>query len=317
MLAYLRLFRWPNLFVVALTQYLLRYAIILPILKVHNLEAGLSHFSFALLVLATLLITAAGYAINDYFDLRTDRINKPDKIVLGKSISRRKAILFHSFFNIAGIIIGTYVSVIAGHWPLIIIFFVIPLLLWLYSIRYKRRFLVGNIIVSILAAFVIAIVWMFEFQAMNLANPELNNAILNINFYVRFYALFAFLTTLVREIIKDVEDIKGDTRTGCKTIPVMAGISATKRLIILLLVIIIFFVLYVQIYLEKNDFNLLFGYLIFFVQLPLIYSIQKTISAMEKHDYTVLSKIAKFIMVGGVLTMLVFYFYIKEGFAVI
>jgi 4-hydroxybenzoate polyprenyltransferase len=317
MLAYLRLFRWPNLFVVALTQYLLRYAIILPILKVHNLESGLSHFSFALLVLATLLITAAGYTINDYFDLRTDRINKPDEIVLGRSISRRKAILFHSIFNLMGLIIGTYVSIKTGHWPLIIIFLVIPLLLWLYSIRYKRRFFIGNFIVAVMAAFVIAIVWIFEFQAMNLTAADGNIAILNITYLVRFYALFAFLTTLVREIIKDVEDIKGDTKTGCKTIPVMAGITATKKIIILLLVIIIFFVLIIQVYLEKIDFNLLFGYLIFFVQLPLIYSIQKTIGAMEKHDYTMLSKITKFIMVGGVLTMLVFYFYIKEGFAVI
>lgn len=317
MLAYFRLFRWPNLFMVALIQYMIRYAVVLPTLAVHDIQPGLSHFMFFLLVLSSLLITAAGYAINDYFDLRTDRINKPDKIVLGKHISRRKAILLHSLFNFLGVSLGVFLSIISGNWSLSFIFFVIPFLLWLYSIRYKRRYFIGNFIVSLMAAFVISIVWIFDYNSLaNLADPA-GPGILNTTWFVRIYALFAFLTTLGREIIKDIEDIRGDAKTGCKTIPVISGITFTKKAIIVLHMAIIVFVAYIQILLLMRDFDLLFIYALLFIQVPFIFLIHKTVTAVEKYDYSSLSSMSKYIMLSGVLTMIILYFYIREGFTII
>ncbi|TVQ10764.1 MAG: ubiquinone biosynthesis protein UbiA [Bacteroidetes bacterium] len=317
MLAYLRLFRWPNLAVVALTQYLVRYAIILPLLSQGGIEPALSHIYFALLVLTTLLITAAGYAINDYFDLRADRINKPDKIVLGKHISRRTAIFYHSLFNVAGVVLGVILSLVVGSWQLAFIFIIIPFLLWMYSIRYKKKYFIGNFIVAVLAAFVVAIVWVFEFQALNGAVAADPATINSISFLVRSYAFFAFLTTLVREIIKDAEDIRGDAKTGCKTIPIVSGMGTTKRIIIFFNIALIALIIAMQVYLLRRDFDLLFVYLIFAVQVPFILMINKTINAAEKSDYNYLSKFAKLTMLGGVLSMVILYFYILEGFSIL
>jgi 4-hydroxybenzoate polyprenyltransferase len=317
MYSYLRLFRWPNLLMVALTQYLLRYAIIIPILNQHNIEPGLSHISFFFLVLATLLIAAAGYAINDYFDLHADRINKPGRILLGRVIARRKAILLHSLLNFAGVAIGAGLSILIGSWQLLFIFIVIPFLLWMYSIRYKKRFLAGNVLVAALSAFVVSLVWVFDFNALNHVAELPSDAIENINLITRIYALFAFVTTLMREIIKDVEDIKGDSRTGCKTIPLAIGITHTKWIISLLQTSIIAAVLFVQICLLQRDFDLLFAYLIVFVQLPGIYLIHKTISAADKDDYSGLSRLSKIIILMGILSMILFRIYFDAGMTVV
>jgi 4-hydroxybenzoate polyprenyltransferase len=314
---YLRLFRWPNLLVVALTQYLVRYALILPALHSTGIEPAFSHFSFFLLVLATVLITAAGYAINDYFDLRIDRINKPDKIVLGKNLSRRTAILSHSVLNLVAVVMGVYLSLQVGYWRLSFIFLVVPLILWLYSVRYKRRFFIGNFIVALLAAFVVSLVWIFEFQALANVMEVAQGIILKINQMVRFYAFFAFLTTLMREIIKDVEDVKGDEKTGCKTIPVKVGIPTTQRIILLFVISIILLLAFAQNFLFQKELYLLVGYVLVVVQLPLILMLVKTINASEKSDYSFLSRLTKFIMVGGVCSMLLVYYYLSAGASIL
>ncbi len=312
-MAYLKLFRWPNLLMVASIQILFRYGIIEPLLRSKGIELALSHADFTLLVLATLLITAAGYAINDYFDLRTDRINKPQRIILGRKISRRKAILFHSLFNILALLTGLWLSLRVNQWPLVFIFIIAPTLLWVYSIRYKRKFLLGNILVAFLAGFVVAIVWAFESHAIAAAGIK-DVDFANISYFSRVYALFAFLTTFTREIIKDIEDIKGDAKTGCKTIPVVVGIHATKRLLIFLTVTLIILVGWFQIFILMRDFDLLFAYLLLTVQIPFIFMINKIITAKEKHDYRNLSHFAKYIMTAGIFSMFFFYFYLHRGF---
>ncbi|MBW6479770.1 MAG: geranylgeranylglycerol-phosphate geranylgeranyltransferase [Bacteroidales bacterium] len=313
MVAYLRLFRWPNLLMVAAIQYLFRYAIIQPLLKSKGLELALSHGEFFLIVLATMLITAAGYAINDYFDLRTDRINKPHRIILGRKISRRSAIFYHSLFNIIAVLLGAYMAIRVQYWPLGFVFLIVPTLLWLYSIRYKRKFLMGNVIVAVLAGFVVAIVWVFESHALA-AEGVRDFDFLNISYFSRVYALFAFLTTLLREIIKDIEDIKGDAKTGCKTIPVLAGVHSTKKLLIFLTITIIILVGWFQIFILLRDFDLLFAYLLLAVQIPFIIMINKIMTAKEKADYRNLSHFSKWIMVAGIFSMFIFSFYLQGGF---
>lgn len=313
MVAYLRLFRWPNLLMVVAIQYLFRYAIIQPLLQSKGLEFALSHGEFSLIVLATMLITAAGYAINDYFDLRTDRINKPERIILGRKISRRSAIFYHSLFNIIAVLLGTYMAIRVQNWPLLFVFLIVPTLLWLYSIRYKRKFLIGNIIVAILAGFVVAIVWVFESHALA-AEGIRDVDFMNISYFSRVYALFAFLTTLLREIIKDIEDIKGDAKTGCKTIPVVAGVHSTKKLLIFLTVTVIILVGWFQVFILLRDFDLLFAYLLLAVQIPFIIMINRIMTAKERSDYRNLSLFSKMVMVAGVFSMFIFSFYLQGGF---
>lgn len=312
---YFKLFRLPNLLIIALTQYLFRYCIIIPILQKYNIDFFFTDFEFFLLVLATLFVAAAGYSINDYFDLRIDRINKPHKIILGKEISRRKAIFFHTVFNFIAFIIGLYLSYRANYWFLSSMFIIVPLLLWMYSTRYKRKFLIGNIIIAAISAIVIAVVWIFECRGLMLDTQidkeKLDNAIVNINQLFRAYLIFAFLITFIREIIKDIEDIKGDLKTGCKTIPVTLGIRKSKNIIVAFSVLLVFFVVYFQFfYLLGIEYNLIFAYLLFAVQIPLILLINKISKAKEKQDFSISSRLVKLITVTGVFSMFLFYYYL-------
>ncbi len=311
MFVYIKLFRWPNLLVIAFTQYLFRYCIVAPVLQNHDIQPFFTDFQFFLLVLATMMVSAAGYAINDYFDLRIDRINKPHKIILGRELSRRKAIFAHTILNIIAVIIGLYLTYLVKYFVLAGIFIVVPALLWLYSIRYKRKFLIGNIIVSFLSAVVIAIVWVFEYRGLLLVyDYKVYDAAAIVNQFLRVYMLFAFLSSFIREVIKDIEDIKGDLKTGCKTIPIVSGVRNAKRLVIVMAVILIFFVGYFQIYLLNMEYDLIFAYLLFAVQIPLILFINKINIAKEKTDYTLNSRFSKFIMIAGVFSMFLFYFYL-------
>ncbi len=312
-LAYGRLFRWPNLLILFGTQYLVRYAFIIPWLQNYDLLPVLSHFGFFLLATASVLISAAGYCINDYFDIKADRINKPSRMVLGRHISRRSAILAHWVLNGTGFLAGTTASWLAGKWQFSLIFLVVPFLLWLYSIRYKKKFLIGNFIVALLSAFSISMVWLFEYQALGVTDLAAQSFIAGIGTGVKLLALFAFLTTLARELIKDIEDIKGDVKIGCRTFPVIAGIRKTKFMIIFIFIAVMVSLLMFQIYLLRNDIDILFIYLMISVQLPMVFLINKTLNAFEKDDYHFISKSLKYIMVFGVMSMVVFYFYLAEG----
>ncbi|MBS4013377.1 MAG: geranylgeranylglycerol-phosphate geranylgeranyltransferase [Bacteroidetes bacterium] len=318
MLAYLKLFRWQNLLILILIQGLFRYCVVKPLLLMFDYDLALSDIDFGILVLATVITSAAGYAINDYFDIKTDRINKPHKIILGKALSRRAAISSHIVLNIIAILLGFYLSYKVGNWSLSFIFIAIIIILWLYSIRYKRKYFIGNFMISILAAFVIAIVWIFEYNALaNFSEVPINVNVLVVDDFVKIFALFAFLTTLLREIIKDIEDIKGDAKTGCRTIPIVSGVRTCKNLLIFLAIVIIAFTGYFQLVMldfelfgSQYQFNLLFAYVLLTVQIPLILLINKVHIAKEKTDYQVLSRLAKFIMITGIFSMFLLYFYL-------
>jgi 4-hydroxybenzoate polyprenyltransferase len=302
--AFFRIIRYPNLLMIIFIQYIVRFCLIKPILAAEKIPLQLSEFNFALLVFSTVLITAAGYVINDYFDLRIDRINKPDKIILGKKISRRKAILIHTVFSFIGIVLGFYVAYSVGNIKLGFINAVITVLLWFYSAKYKQKFLIGNVIVSVLSAFVILIVWLFEFFALIKSGTMFFTANRDIFVYVMAYATFAFLISLIREIIKDIEDIKGDSITGCRTIPIVLGIQKTKLFINILAGVCVVFLIYILV--ELFDLELfryslllliaLFGYLIVKVQI-----------AKENDDFVFLSSFTKIIMIAGILTMQIIY----------
>jgi hypothetical protein len=137
----------------------MRYAIIEPVISKINIEPATSlgnlvplslkfpWYDFIILVIATLLITAGGYVINDYFDIKTDLINKGE-VIVGTKIPRRQAMKWHNILNIAGVAAGFYISWKAGYFWLGILFLIVSGLLYFYSASYKRQFLIGNIIVA-------------------------------------------------------------------------------------------------------------------------------------------------------------------------
>ena len=316
MLAFLKLIRLPNLLIVAATQYLMRYAIIGAILGFYNKGAEgtfefvlqMSEFDFFVLVLSTVCLTAGGYVINDYFDTKTDRLNRPETVIVGNKISRRSTMAIHIVLNVIGILGGLYVSYIVGYKLFGLIFIGVTGVLWYYSTTYKRQFLIGNVIVALLTALVPLMVVLFEIPLLNRAYSQILieyehnfNSIFN---WIAAFSFFAFFTTLIREIIKDVEDFEGDNAYGRKSLPIVLGVFYTKIIIISLISITIAALVYIYImYLQGSQ--LTFWYLIMAQLLPFIFLIIRTISAKTKKDYWFASLLMKFIMLFGILYSLI------------
>jgi 4-hydroxybenzoate polyprenyltransferase len=313
-MAILRLIRVPNLLIVVLTQYLIRHAVLEPILEVNGFELQLSHGLFFVLVLATCFVTGAGYVINDYFDTRSDLINRPGRVIVGKSISRRKAIALHIGLTSLGLLTGFYVSYRIGLPQLVMIFALVSGLLWFYSTTYKNQLILGNLLVAALTAMVPLLVAVYEIP---LLNREYGHYMIvyNLSFkyifgWVGGFAFFAFITTLIREIIKDAEDFEGDVVHGRNTVPIVFGIQFTKGVIAVLVVLTI--VTLVLVYLKwlllkdqgQVDF-LSMGYFLFLLIMPLAYLCLMLYRATNKDDYHQMSAWMKWIMLAGVLYALV------------
>jgi len=311
------------LLIIAATQYLMRYCIVWPIIRVNEFDLQFDNLHFFLLVLSSILITAAGYVINDYFDTKTDMLNRPGTVLVGKRISRRTAMFIHIVLNAAGIGLGIYLSFKIGILALGVAYILASGILWFYSTTYKRQFLIGNLIVSIFAGIVPFVVVLFE---VPLLNETYRDVLLeyDINFngllaWVGGFAFFAFLSNLVREIIKDVEDFEGDLAFGRNTLPVVLGIKITKLIIILLILSNVVAVTYVFIkyllYTVTGNYDLItMFYLLLFIIIPFLILAWIIFKAGNKDDYHRASNITKIIMLAGIAYSIVVYFIISLSF---
>jgi 4-hydroxybenzoate polyprenyltransferase len=260
-----------------------------------------SWFDFLLLVAATVLITAGGYVINDYFDIKTDLINR-GKVIVGTSIPRRQAMMWHNILNLSGVAIGFYVASRAGNIWMGIMFLVVSGLLYFYSASYKRQFLIGNLLVALLTGMVPMLVVIFEapvlfqYYAVNAVKiPDLSI----IFYWVGGFAVFAFLTTLTREIIKDIEDFEGDVAYGRNTIPVVLGILISK-IVSICLIFVTLLMLYVVWFFYLNDLITLI-YISTAIALPMVYIIFQIIISKSRKQLHSASRIMKFVMLSGIL----------------
>ena len=313
MKTFFKLIRWPNLLIVALTMILMRYAVIEPVISKINvvLNGGNGEaiplvlkfpwYDFLILVIATLFITAGGYVINDYFDIKTDLINKGE-VIVGTKIPRRQAMKWHNFLNIAGVAAGFYISWKAGYFWMGILFLIVSGLLYFYSASYKRQFLIGNLVVALLTAMVPMLVVFYEWPALYRYNA-LNTVVppqLDLVFYwVGGFALFAFLTTLTREIIKDIEDFEGDMAYGRNTVPVVTGILTSKIISVILILITIALLYIVWNFFLHDKITLI--YISCAVVLPLLYVIYQLIMSSGKREFHSASRLMKIIQIAGVL----------------
>ena len=293
----------------------MRWCIIKQILNVIDFELQFSELNFFFLVFSTVLITAAGYVINDYFDTKTDLVNRPDTVLVGKVIDRRSAILLHIILNTIGIGLGTYISFYIGIPILSLVFVLITGILWFYSTTYKRQFLIGNIVVSILIALVPLMVILFEIPLLNKAYGvlmiEMRANFNHIIIWVSAFAFFAFLLTLIREIIKDVEDYEGDNAYGRQTLPIVFGIINTKIILLALILLALFSLVYTYIRFLTDYITLI--YFVVFLLFPLLVLFYKIISADNKKDYHFASNLSKIIMLAGILYALIANYIINQS----
>ena len=267
----LRLTRFWNLIIIGLAQYCTAGFLIE--------SKTIFDVDLLLVSVSTILVAAAGYIINDYYDVKIDLINKPDRVVIGKNITRRYAILFHSFLSLSGVAIGFLLN-----WKIGVINFLSIFFLWLYSNNLKRQPFIGNFVVAVLTGISILIINILY---------ETNNHLVSI------YALFAFFMTLVREMIKDMEDLRGDNTFGCKTLPIIWGLRRAKLFVYATLILFVISVLYInQIYI-----GLPMYYFIVCLFVPLGWLLAWLFRADTVKDFYRLSQFSKVIMLLGILSM--------------
>ena len=317
---YLRLVRFPNLIIVALTQYAIRWGVIDPMLSAAStnlpnaeFHLQLGAFQFFLLVLSTVCLTAAGYVINDYFDTRTDFFNRPGKVLVGTKIPRRQAMVIHILLSFVGVILGFYISFHIGIPLLGFIFLIISGMLYFYSTTYKRQFLIGNLLVAFMTGLVPLMVILFELPELNKEYGSIlvsyNTDLMYIFYWVVGFSVFAFLTNFIREIVKDMEDFEGDRIYGRNSIPVVLGVKNAKVIVNGLIVVILFLLLFVYLRFLLDPITLI--YFSLFLFLPFLFLGFKTMKAKNKSDYHLIGNGLKIIMLAGVIYAFVARFIIQ------
>ena len=296
---FLKLIRFQNLLIIALVQAVFHFGFLK---QQDELILALNDVEFVLLILATVCIAAAGYIINNIVDQETDTISKPEKVIVGKHISEKAAYNYYLAFNIVGVILGFFVANIIFKESFAAIFIVVSFVLYLYATQFKQSLLAGNFLVSFLVAFSIILVGVFDLYPV--ITPD-NRQFLNVLFQIILdYALFAFLLTFIREVVKDIEDYEGDLKTGMNTLPIVIGKEKTQKIIFGISFIPLLALLY---YLNANFTHL--EYVIYYtlglVVAPMLYFIVKLWQAKTQKDFNHLSTVLKFIMITGILSIIV------------
>lgn len=288
LLAVLQLTRAGNLLIMLATLALSYYC-----LTDYLTADDLLRPRFMILCACVLLTAAAGYIINDYHDVNIDLTNKPEKVIIGRQVPRRWAMLLHFIFNGTAILLGLFLK-----WSIGLSVAVCMIMLWLYSVLLKKQFLSGNILVAALSAYVILILPLYD----NLISGYL----------VWSYALFAFGISLLREIVKDAEDMRGDSRFNCRTLPIVLGVRRTRSILItLVLTYVLLISVHIFIAQPFIPFRHSYGgvayilYMIFLVIVPLLTSSLMLFRADVKSDFSRLSTLYKMIMVTGLLSMMI------------
>lgn len=302
--AFLKMIRLPNLIFMALTQVLFQFCIYQPLYKDNIPDGDLR--SFILLLFASLFIAAAGYIINDYFDINIDEVNKPGKMVVDKVINRRWALAWHLMLSTTGLLLTFLALPFAEKWYLVLANIVCVWLLWFYSVSFKKNLLIGNIVIAALTSWTILIIF---FSKVNLTDA-FDAAHLRFFRLAVMYAGFAFVISLIREAIKDMEDIAGDVKYGCRTMPIVWGINATKVYIAVWLIVLIAALLVLQVYVLQFKWWLSVLYCLAAIVAPLVLILVRLKKANTAGAFHHLSNLTKLVMLTGILSMLFFYFYL-------
>lgn len=302
--AWMRLIRFPNLIILSIVFILLHVGIYISVFYSLGIASPLNGWVFSAFVLSVILVMAGGNIINDYFDYQIDLINRPSRLVIGKVISFNQAITAYWVLTFTGIVGGFITGWLCGIFKIGFFYGFGALLLYLYSESYKKRLLIGNLIIALFGALSIILLWLYEFFALR------NNAasfitvyplFLKINLLMGGYALFAFLTTLIREILKDIEDVEGDQIEGCNTLPIAYGINFSKIVVLILIILTMLILLSGQIVCWFHQLKLLAIYIFPVIQLPFFILIYRLIKANTKMNFHSVSTLMKLIMVAGIL----------------
>lgn len=295
-----------NLFIVGITMYITRHVVLTDVLsKGFSGKFILNNLAFGLLVLAAMLITAAGNIINDYFDQKVDKINKPERVFIGKFISRRAAILMHQVLNISAVVTVIRVSYQHDYWLPIAFPLLIITLLWWYSPVLKKKPIMGNLLVAVCTALVPVFAVIYDVQLLEVQLKSVAYGTTNLFYYTWFWILgiggFAFVLTMIREVVKDAQDIPGDTTADYQTLPILWGTARTKRYILAWMLVFALMTAVCMLRLTETNDVMLFSALLI---LPWLMAIIQLNAAKSSGDFAKVSFWIKGLMLGGLLLLL-------------
>lgn len=300
---FLRLVRWPNLLIVAVTQYSLQYLVLAPALQAAGRSPTLDHFHFFLLVLDTLLVTAAGYIVNDLLDLPSDLVNKPEKVFINRHFSLWQGYVIYSALVLAGLFLAWHLALHVGHPAQVLLYPVAVVLLWLYSLQFKKWPLWGNIVVSLFVSFVAGIVLFAEREAMAGLLASGVAPIQDTAWVFAGYLLFAFFSTLCREIVKDMEDLDGDRLRQAMTLPARYGLGVAKCWALASGVILLALLAVLARHLAGLGLWASFLYLVVALAVPTAAALLLIYRAKGKRAYGKASLLLKYIMLAGLILL--------------
>lgn len=315
-IAFLQLIRWPNLVIMAVNLIIIWLFLLLPLEKLENPYYFLNGFHFSILLISIITIAAAGYIINDFHDIEIDLVNKPKKVIISKKITQKSALTFYYILNGLGLIAGIYLAWKVENLLLISIQIFSIILLWFYAVELKKKFMSGNIVISFLTVLMIFSIVAYEPTLMSyLENEEIglpHSVIQKPLIFICIFMFFSFFLTWMREIVKDLEDVKGDIRHHCRTLPIVWGIKKTARfLIILNLISSLSLVIILLVFRIDNIYFI--TYLLLMIIVPLIYllfifhnlyksSIKDIVQNKQKLSRS--SLLLKIVMLFGILSLL-------------
>lgn len=289
-----KLIRGFNLLLIAITLLLIQFLLF----NTFNIQSVLNFYQFAILLLSVLLISSAGYIVNDITDLEGDKINKPYKVLVSGAISVENAKIYYKVLNTIGIALGVILGLSLKNPSLSLLFIGTSIVLYFYSKKLKQLFLIGSLVIAALIAFTVLFLLFFVKNYDAYGTFEFTGVQI-----LLALAFFSFLFNLLREIIKDIEDINGDYKLNRKTLPIVLGISRTKSLLkyiglftITALLLIVFFF---------KTYTIIISYLIFFILLPITYFVFKLKTANAKKQFSILSSLLKLIQLFGVFIIVI------------
>jgi 4-hydroxybenzoate polyprenyltransferase len=266
-------------------------------------------YSFYFIVATSICIAAAGYIINDYFDINIDQVNKPKSVVVGAYISRRWVIFWHLILSMGGVYLSLIVFPFQQYVHIHFSNLATILILWFYSTNFKRDFLIGNVVIAVLTAWTIGVVYFSKFTFMQLGHPSsMQAADLRFLKLMILYSSFAFIITLIREALKDMEDMIGDEKFGCTTMPIAWGLQTTKVYVAVWLMVLILVLSIIQLYVIPFGWWISIIYCVITIIAPLVYVLFNLKQAFSREDFNRLSNLIKFAMLMGILSMGFFYF---------
>lgn len=304
-----RLVRWSNLLFLAILVWLMEKWVAVPVLNNAAYGEQLPAYILLLLTLAVVLIAAGGYVINDYFDIKIDRINRPDGVIVTRTISKPAAMRLSICLSGIGIVCGLLAAFLLRSMTIGIIMIIVPGLLWFYSSSYKRLLIIGNLTIALLAAttpLLVAFANEAQLKIVHAATPEVLpfTPIHTLYAWLGGFALFAFLLTWIREIVKDLQDQMGDRELECHTMPVVWGEKWTKIFVTALVVATIAIIghLWYHVLPFPTAWNSLSTrYIAFGILIPLLGSLWLLWAAKIPSDYKTCQRLVKFTMFLGML----------------